>query len=269
MFLTRAGDRLQVGEYYLVGNIGDRTYVGVEDPGRGRRATLTFTLPEGAEGLGFDGPGLGERYLEQEGGFADTEPVPPGTAAVEVLFSYELPYREGLRVERVFDLPVDSVVLVLTGEGMALEGEGISPADTLDTQMGPALSYSAGPLAVGESLAFTLVAGPQPALVAPARGISPTRSATQEAAVGLAALAVALMVIYLLWRPPAPGPLPARARPLVESVAALDADFEAGRVAEGAYRRKRKALKQELRTLLSRGGEAGEQGSGGESEGER
>nr|HID13318.1 hypothetical protein [Anaerolineae bacterium] len=260
IFMTRAGERLQVGEYYLVSNTGERTYVGVEDPETGQRATLNFALPEGAEGLRFDGPGLGERYLEQEGGFADTDPVQPGTATVQVLFSYELPYREGLQVERVLDLPVASVVLVLTEGGGALEGEGLTPAGTLDTQMGPALSYTAGPLAAGEALAFTLVG--QPHAVAPSApaGLAPVRNTAREAGIGLLALAGALVAVYLLWRSPAPGPLPPRARPLVESIAALDEDFEAGRVSERIYRQKRRSLKQRLRVILR---EAGKQGSGG------
>jgi hypothetical protein len=250
IFLTRAKDRLQVGEYHLVSNTGDRTYVGVEDAGTGRRTTLTFTLPEGAEGLSFDGPGLGERYLERESGFADTEPVSPGTATVEVLVSYELPYQEGLHVERVFDVAVASVVLVLPGEGLALEGERITPSGTLDTQMGPALSYTAGPLAAGQSLAFTLVPAPQSAPVAAAQRVTPMRNTALEAAVGLVALAAGVVTAYLLWRSPASGPLPARARPLVNSIAALDADFEAGRVREKTYRQKRRSFKRRLRDLI-------------------
>jgi hypothetical protein len=154
-------------------------------------------------------------------------------------------------VARTFDVPVASVVLVLPDEGMVLEGAGLTLEGTMDTQMGPALSYIAGPLAAGEPLAFTLVAGPAPVPFAPAAGGSPTRNTALEAAVGLVGLAAAVVAIYLLWRPPAPGPLPARARPLVQAIAALDADLEAGQVAEGAYHRERNALMQQLRALLS------------------
>lgn len=250
IFIARAEERLQVGEYYLVSNTGEQTYVGTEDAETGRRITLHFTLPEGAEGLSFDGPGLGQRYLELKEGFADSEPIPPGTATVEILFSYELPYREGLRVERAFDVPVASVVLVLPGEEMALEGERIVPGGTMDTQMGPALSYTAGPLAAGEPLAFTLVARPHPVASSASAGPPPARSTAREISIGLLVLAGAVVAIYLLWRSPAPGPLPVRARPLVEAIAALDADFEGGRVREKTYRQKRQALKGQLRMLL-------------------
>jgi hypothetical protein len=250
IFMTGSGDWLQVGEYYLISNTGDRTYIGVEDSEAGRRVTLTVTSPAGAENARFEDAGLGERFLEREADFADTEPILPGTATAEVLFNYDLPYREGLRVTRTFDVPVASVVLVLPDEGMVLEGTGLTSEGTMDTQMGPALSYTAGPLAAGEPLAFTLVAGPPPVPLAPVGGGLPTRNAALETSVGLVGLAAAVVAIYLLWRPSSPGPLPARARPLVEAIAALDADFEAGQVVEGAYRRKRKALKQQLRALL-------------------
>ena len=259
IFVSVTRDRLQIGEHYLVSNEGDRTYVGVEDQETGRRATLTFTLPEGAEELRFDGPGLGERFMERGRGFTDTEPILPDPATVEVFFGYALPYQEGLRVERLFDVPVASVALVIPEEQGALEGTGLTPAGTLDTQMGQALSYTAGPLAAGEPLAFTLVTGP--AGGQGSRGAEEQRSRkARETAIGLVTLAAAVVAVYLLWRYPAPGPLPTRARPLVEDIAALDADFEAERVSEKVYHQERRALKRQLRVLLR---EAEGQGSGG------
>ena len=112
-FISKVDDRLQIGEYYLVSNTSDQIYVGEENPEVGGRVTLPFSLPAGAENLSFDGSGLGERYLERGGGFVDTEPIPPGTATVETLFSYELFYREGMQIERAFETEVTSVVLLL------------------------------------------------------------------------------------------------------------------------------------------------------------
>lgn len=251
MFISSAGDRVQVGEYGMVGNAGDRTYVGVEDPATGQRTTLNFTLPDDAEELGFDDSSLGDRFLERVGGFADTEAIQPGIASTEVLYSYQLPYREGMQVERTFEVPVASVVILLTGEGLALEGEGVVLGDTMDTQMGLALSYTAGPLAAGETLVFAIVGRQQAAAVPVApSGSSSVRNTTRETSVGLMALAVAVVVAYWLWQSSASGSLPPQARPLLEAIAALDADFEMGQMQEGAYRKKRSSLKRRLRTLL-------------------
>jgi hypothetical protein len=256
IFISSVDDRFQFGEYYLISNMGDRTYVGTEDSRTGRRITLPFTLPAGAEDLSFDGPGLGERYLEREAGFVDTEPVIPGSATVEALFSYELFHQEGMQVERRFDVEVNSVVILLAVEGMALRGNDLISAGTLSTQMGPAVSYTAGPLAAGDSLAFAIVTDPQATMelpsapVAAASGSSPVRSAARETSVGLVALAAAAVVVYLLWMASGTPPLPAPARPLVESIAALEADFEAGRVSEKDYQRRRRSLEQQLRPFV-------------------
>lgn len=255
IFITKSAGGLGIGEYYLLSNTGEQTYEGVEDPQTGERVTARFALPEGAQGLRFDGPGLGERFVEVEEGFADTEPIPPGTATVGVLFTYEMPYREGMQVARAFAVPVMSVVLVIAEEGLALAGDGVTSAGVLDTQMGPALSYTAGPLAAGESLVFSVITGMESAPAAPVTS-TPARNTVREAAIGLLALAVAVSVVYLLWRLPGPGPIPGRARRGVEIIARLDSDFEAGRVTESKYRRDRAMYKRQLRVIL---GEVGYQ----------
>jgi hypothetical protein len=116
--------------------------------------------------------------------------------------------------------------------------------------MGPSLSYTAGPLAAGEALAFTLVAGLRSLPAAPG-GVAPVRNAAVEMALGLAALAAGAVASYLVLRSPVSGAPPAQARPLVDSIAALDARFEAGELAEVAYHQQRASLKAQLRSLLA------------------
>jgi hypothetical protein len=244
MFLNRVDDRLRVGEYYLIGAAGDRTWMGREDLDTGRRTTLAFTLPEGAQGLWFSGPGLGERFVEWEGGFVDTQPIPPGLTTSEVFFSYEIPYRDGVRLTRDFDVPVDSVVLLISeAGGVTPEGAGISSAGTLETSMGVALSYTAGPLAAGQPLAFNLVDRQTAAW---------NSGGWKEMAIGLFVLAAAVGGAFWLWRSSTLPSLPAEANVLVEAIAALDADFEAGQVAEDTYWRERKALKRQIYGLVGR-----------------
>jgi hypothetical protein len=158
-------------------------------------------------------------------------------------------------VERSFDAPVASVVLAPMGEGLTLEGEGLTLLDARDTEGWPPLSYTAGPLAAGERLTFVLARRPEVRSGA-AEGGRGTGAA--EAAVGLAALAMAVAATTLLWRSPSPGPLPAQARPLVEAIAALDRDFEAGGMPEKVYCQERESLRQRLHALLDE-----QQGSGG------
>jgi hypothetical protein len=255
LFISRVDGRIRVGEYHLLSNTGDKTYVGQPDPASERRLTLSYALPEGAEGLTFDGAGLGERFVEREGGFADVEPIMPGASTVETLFSYELPFRDGMQIERSFEIPVASVVLLLSEGDLSLEGMGITSAGALDTQMGPAFSYTAGPIGAGDSLVFTLLDRPQAVMPSapfssPTTGSPPVRIAARETSVGLVVLAAAVVVAYFLWQPSAGGSPPTAARSLVEAIAELDADFQAGEVAEKSYQRKRRALKRQLRTLI-------------------
>lgn len=246
VFLEQSGERVQIGQYSVVANTGDRTYVGSPVAGSGMSATWSVRLPGDAQNLGFDSGQLGGRFVPTENGFADTRPVPPGQAGVETSFTYDVPYSsdERLRVEQAFDVPVRSVVLVLPGGDLGLEGAGLSSEGTLETQMGPAVSYTAGPLDANDPLSFTVVSRE-------AR-TSPTRSESSNGlTVGIIALAMAGGAVYWLWRAPLSGAVPPEARSEVEAIAALDRNFEEGHVPREAYRKKRRALKRRLRESLS------------------
>jgi pentose-5-phosphate-3-epimerase len=227
VFVDVEEDRLWVAEHYQIGNAGQRTYVGA----------LPFTLPKGALNLRLDGGALGERYLEWAGAFADTRPIPPGPVTSEVYFSYELPYQRGMAIAREFHVSVASAALVVTDEGISLEGAALTPEGSIDTDAGPARVYAAGPLVAGEPLAFSLGETVQ----------EQGKGRAMEITVGVAALVVAVGLVYLLWRSPAPGPLPARVRPLVQAIAALDART----LSQQAYRQERERLVHRIQAVLA------------------
>jgi hypothetical protein len=113
--------------------------------------------------------------------------------------------------------------------------------------MGVALSYTAGPLAAGQPLAFNLVDDETAAW---------NGGGWKEIALGLFVLAAAAGGAFWMWRSPVVPALPAEADALVEAIAALDADLEAGQVEEDVHRRRRKALKRQIHGLVGRGAEA-------------
>lgn len=243
LFVNQIGELIQVGEYAVMANGGSRTYVGATN--EGVTTTWTAKLPESAENLQFDGAELGGRFVSVDDGFADTRPIPPGGASVETSFTYELPFQEGTEIEQSFDVPVRAVVLVLPEGDWGLRGAGISSEGTLDTQMGAALSYTAGPLSAGEPLAFTVVPKSSSALE------TPRTPSSNGLALGIVALIVAGAVVALVWRAPSPGPVPEEARTQVAAIAKLDREFESGRLPEQSYRKKRRSLKRRLRQALS------------------
>ena len=261
LFIVPMGDRVRIAEYYILGNSSDRTFAGIENAD-GSFTTLAFRLPPDASNLTFDSAGLGERFIGDTTAFTDTLPIPPGSTTVDVDFSYELPFSEDMRIERSLDVPVNLVALIINSETLGLEGEGLVPGGMMNTQMGPAASYSAGPLAAGEVLAFTFGAQTQTMTSAGTTGsTSPStttaatrpgaRNASRETGIGIVALALAGVASYLIWTSAATTPpMPERARPLVEEIASLDASFVAGDVEEEAYQQQRATLKRRLLTQV-------------------
>lgn len=252
MFLQREDDRLIVREFYLVNNTGSQTYVGREDPRTGRQLTLTFSFPPDAADLTVVEP-QGERWVEVSGGFADTEPIPPGTVPLEIVFQYALPFAEGMTVERRFPVRVASLAVMARGGDVAVDGDALTSGGVVDTSMGPIRVYTAGPLDAGRPIRFRVQTDSLPLAAGTAPPV-PARNSTGEIALGLVALAVAVGVAWALWRSPASGPIPAAIRPQIEAIAALDADYQAGRVGEREYRRRREALKWEARERIMKSG---------------
>jgi hypothetical protein len=243
LFVNQVSERIQIGTYLVIGNAGSRTYVGT--PAEGASTTWSAQLPEGAENLQFDGAQLEGRFVALDGGFADTRPIPPGGASVETSFTHEMNFREGMEIRQSFDVPVRAAVLVLPEGDWRLQGAKLTSEGRLDTQMGAALSYTAGPLSANELLSFTIVPGAS----GPSR--TPEGTSTNGVVFGIAALVMAGVAIAFMWRKPSPGPVPVEMRAQVEAIAALDREFESGRLPEKRYREKRRSLKRRLRQTLS------------------
>lgn len=252
IFLRQVEDHLEVREFYLVSNTGDQTYIGREDPQTGRRHTLAFTLPPTAADLEILEP-ADEHWVKVDGGIAYTEPISPGSVSLEVAFLYTLPFAEGMEVERTFPVQVASLGVMTMGGNLAAEGSALTSGGVMDTSQGPVRVYTAGPLAAGERIRFRVRTEPLETALAPGGPTPaprPSRNPTAEVALGLVALAVAVVAAWVLLRPPLPGPAPASVRAQIEAIAALDEDYQAGRLDEREYRRRRDALKREALKYL-------------------
>lgn len=243
IFLRQAEDRLEVHEFYLLSNTGDQTCIGREDPRTGRRHTLVFALPPDAADLEILEPS-DEHWVRIEGGIAYTEPISPGNVPLEIAFLYTLPFAEGMEVERVFPVQVASLGIMAMGGELAAGGPALTSGGVMETGQGPIRVYTAGPLAAGEPVRFRVRIEPLQTATAPAA--APSRNPTLELALGLIALAVAFVAAYILLRPSTPGPVPALVRPQIEAIAALDEEYQAGRLDGKEYRRRREALKREV-----------------------
>ena len=263
--------RLQIGQFYVFSNPGDRTYLGSSS---GVSETLRFYLPPGASDLQFQDGQLGERYFSTPDGFIDTEPVLPGTGSHQVLYSYNLdfnspqytfsvttPYSVTAMNVLISDPAVRAKSPILASEGTrSLQGQEWSSlvAESLPpTQVVP-LALDNLPL---EARA-TPSAAPQ---AQPAQPPVDRTDMLRLIIVGVIALICGVLIGYYLPHPSAQQPTnqkPVAPKPPVEeksedellaALADLDDAFERGDLTEDQYRKQRAGLKQELAARLQQG----------------
>ncbi|MDF1516208.1 MAG: hypothetical protein P1S60_20530, partial [Anaerolineae bacterium] len=254
-FIVPIENTLQIAEYYLLGNGGVKTYSGRSNSDSGTRVTTSFPLPEGAANLKFDGPGLGERYIGDAFAFSDTRPVPPGEATIDVSFQYEIALSPDLVINRVNYLPVSSAVFIISGGELGLQGDGINFTGIMDTQMGPAASYTAGPMTSMEPLSFRVVPltegeFSQAMADTPATKLPRQRNASQETVIGAVILIISVVIAFQLWGATPKPAVPDTAENLLSQIARLDIAYESDEVSEDIYQSRRKALVRQVRDLV-------------------
>jgi len=88
---------VQVSDFYIVSNDGDRTVEGATTADDGTLATLRFSLPAGVKDLEFQGGQLGQRFLQTKEGFVDVAALPPGKGSSRFAVRYVLPFNSGNR----------------------------------------------------------------------------------------------------------------------------------------------------------------------------
>jgi uncharacterized protein HemX len=147
-------------------------------------------------------------------------------------------------------------VLVPEG-GVKLASTQLAVAGSRDTQNGRMLNYVGGSIAAGQAFALQLSGAPSQGAAggapAEAGGVSPLLVAS--AILLLAAAGIVAFVWLRQQRTPAETEEEAvdvytRREELLDAMAALDDDFEAGQIPEADYRRQRQELKAELVDLM-------------------
>jgi hypothetical protein len=263
------GQVLRISEIHLLGNTGDRVYVGPDgDAGQGE--TIFVPLPEQGVGVAFGEGVAADRFVEVEGGLADTAPVLPGSESSLIFFSYHLMVTgETVPLERRFSYPVTSLNILVAQPGLTLNSEqlqsmGIELFQGREYELHIAQSLAADAPLVMEFVPVETVGGAETSGMPPASGQGVAGAATRgnqhlllPIGVGLAALAVLGAVLYpqvtcRATHGPASGPNLSKdpeARRLVAELASLEDSFQAGDLDGATYERQRSDLYQELRSL--------------------
>ena len=239
---------VEVSELLLMTNTGDRTIAGQDGSN-----DIRVPLPKGFSNLYFaDSPEL-MRFTEDADGFVMHEAFIPGEA-VEVYFSFTLPYERSLDYQQHVDYPVEAIVILKTQGPPAISGEGLSDVGARDMGGLVMESYRMDPLERGEILELRL-SGRHPAKT--------DSSSTTNLIIGAVALGLTLIALFIIWWKWSQGrgstveyddetvPEEPRDREaLIRAIAALDDSFEAGEITDKAYKERREELKHTLKELF-------------------
>ncbi|MGC9332608.1 MAG: hypothetical protein ACP5JJ_00550 [Anaerolineae bacterium] len=261
------GQVLRISEIHLVGNVGDRTYVGTLGDA-GQRETLFVPLPEDAVGLSFGEDVPADRFFEARGGLRDTEPVFPGRETSLIFFSYHLMVAgDAVPFGRSFAYPLDILNMLVARPGLTLRSAQIAsqgvelfqgqeyelfslvalPADTaVSMELVPAEGQQSMPEVTGEG-AGSAVGG----------STLGNQGLLQAIGFGLAGLAVVAVVVYpfatrqssrtqrqaqdLVVNP--------RARELLSELVLLEESYDAGRIDQASYRQRRSQIYGALKAI--------------------
>ena len=250
MFFDFASGSTTVGQLFIVSNSGDRAYLGTD------RTSLHLPLPPGATNVRFQDGELGGRYQSTPDGFADTDAIAPGLGTAQILVSYDLPYDgKKLDVSLPMAYPVKSVNVLVPDPGPKLTSSQLTSAGSRQTQGGNMVNYVGGNLAAGASLALQISGA---ANAATTGGVSSGSTSPPWVLIASAVLLLAAAgIVAFVWlrqqreaaEEAAQDPA-AQREELLDAIAELDDDFEAGHVAEADYRRQRAELKAELVELI-------------------
>ncbi len=242
-------ETVQIAELFLLNNTGSRVIVS-DPPGQ---AVINFPLPEGATNLQFQNGVLGERFVETEGGFGDTQSIAPG-AGSQILFAYDLPFKRRMDVSIPIPLAVDAAIVMLPQGSMTIQSDQLQPMGQRQIQGVSLDLYSATALQPGSTLKMTL-SGRM------GNGVNIQSGQTGSLIAGALALAAVLgggLFWYLRQRKPlaarvaveAAEPAEMESREaLIDAIIALDELHKAGNLDDAVYQQRRAELKDRLRTL--------------------
>ena len=233
-----------------VNNTGDMVWIpDLEDPDLTGLDLLRFNLPDGFSDLSVESELPAGNILQIDTGFAMTNPIPPGEAAI--LMSYIIGY-SGDGFDFTLKLPygLDQVRLLLPDGGGTISGEGLGQIESVVVAENVFNSVEGNDYPAGGVLVIAFSGMPQPTLL---QTVSDFFQGRTYVIVIIWIVGVALLGIlgYAMYSSRKGGSsrddiaeVFASRGDVVAEIAALDEAFESDEIDEGAYRGRRDDLKQ-------------------------
>lgn len=245
-------DGLETRELYIVSNSGERTVKDGYDLGNDKFATLKFPLPKDADYIFFQ-PDDTDRFVKQEGSFADTYPVLTGDQYSQIMVSYLVPYSGERTYSYTAPIGIAKINFLLPEQaGTSLSGSNLFGPESMSLQDGKSYTvYSYENLQAGETLNITfkgIAAKPE----------SESKKTNNLIAVGAAFLGFALLGAGVWWwrksdqveDDEATSPIDEPTLDdVITKIALLDETYEEKGLSLEEYQNQRKALLQKAKSL--------------------
>ena len=233
-----------------VNNTGDMVWIpDLEDPNLTGLDLLRFNLPDGFSDLSVESELPAGNILQINTGFAMTNPIPPGEAAI--LMSYIIGY-SGDGFDFTLKLPygLDQVRLLLPDGGGTISGEGLGQIESVVVAENVFNSVEGNDYPAGSELVITFSGMPQPT---PLQSVSDFFQGRTYVIVIIWIVGIALLGIlgYAMYSSRKGGrrrddtaEVFASRGDVVAEIAALDEAFESDEIEEDSYRDRRDDLKR-------------------------
>ncbi|MCL4460014.1 MAG: hypothetical protein M1136_06645 [Chloroflexi bacterium] len=250
---------LLVSEVWQFQNSSDRSYIGSQALlTEGRKGTLTFYLPVGANNPTIEQGLLDGDLIRSERGFVETGALPPGISAV--IFRYDLTY-DGPQylLHWLSKYAIENLNVFLADAGFYVRSDQLVSQPAIESAGKKFLHLSGQKIARNSEITINLSGLPQQVSTPTGTGEALTWG-IPILLLGILSLAI---VLFRLNRKGLPtGLAPAKKRGLsaegelrkqglLEEIAELDDQYEEGRIGKEQYLSLRAAKKQELLDVMA------------------
>ncbi len=232
-----------------VNNLGDEVWTpDLTDPALTGFDLLRFNLPDGFTDLSIESELPAGNILEIGTGFALTNPIPPGEAAI--LISYIVPY-EGDSFEFTLKLPygADQVRMLLPDDGGTISADGFNATESVVVAESVFNQFEASDFAVGDELVAKFSGLPQPT---PLQQLSDFFTGRTYVIIIIWIVGIAFLAVlgYAMYSSRKKSRATAHEKlefvdraSILTAIAALDEEHEAGNIDRDEYDNRREELK--------------------------